>query len=662
MSKKYTNTSISALRDEQQVRKRPAVIFGTNDLKGCTHSIFEIIANAIDEAREGYGDTIEIDVKADGTVRVRDYGRGVPMDWNEKEKEYNWKLVFCTLYASGKYDDSSYTTSMGLNGLGATATQYASEFMKVTSYRDGKKYVMNFEKGKPVGQLQVYENTEGQTGTEIIFKPDKEVFTEIIVPIEVYVDLLRRQAMLHKNLKFILRYEGRNEIVLCYPEGITGFIESMCEKPLLPKSIHFKGEMEGQDFEDGPIYKTEMEIALNFSRSMSYIEMYHNGIYLPDGGSSMEALEAAITRVIDEVAKQSGKLKASDRILYKDIEEILIAVGSTTSPGHLTFFKNQTKTAINNPFIKKAFYEFVYQNLSRWFAENKDLGEKIIAEVLANKEARENAEAVKRNVIRKLSSSIDKYGGRPEKFVECASKNPEERELYIVEGDSAKGSCKLARDSRFQAIMPIRGKIMNCLKEDLTKILNSEVIIDLIRVIGCGIEAKSKYIKDLPQFDLSKLNWGKIIICTDADLDGMQIRCLILAMIYRLMPTLLKAGKVFIVETPLYEIEVKGKGEGKGRSYFAYSDQEKDKILNELKMQGIKESQILVQRSKGLGENDPEMMAISTMNPSTRRLIPVEYPENDEEVRNLFEALLGNDLEARRYLIEQYFDMEVDID
>lgn len=656
LSKSYTNTSISALKDEQQVRQRPAVIFGTNDAKGCAHAIFEIIANAIDEAREGYGDTIEVDVKLDGTIRVRDYGRGVPMDWNEKEKEYNWKLVFCTLYASGKYDSSSYSTSMGLNGLGATATQYASEFMKVTSYRDGKKYVMNFKKGKPVGQLQVFDNPTGETGTEIIFRPDKEVFTEIILPVEHYVDILRRQAMLHKNIRFILRYEGKNEIVIHYPGGMQEFVSIICEKPILSKSMYFTGEAEGSDLEDSPIYKVKMEAAINFSREVSFIEVYHNGMHLQDGGSSLEGFEAAITKVIEDVAKQSGKLKANDKIIYKDIQEILVFIGSTSCPGHLTFFKNQTKTAINNPFIKRAYADFIYQNLSRWFVENKELGEKIVDEVLANKEARENAEAVKKKVIKKLSSSIDRFGSRPEKFVECASKSPFERELYIVEGDSAKGSCKLARDSRFQAIMPIRGKIMNCLKEDLTTILNSEVIVDLIRVIGCGIEAKSKYIKDLPEFDLSKLNWGKIIICTDADLDGMQIRCLVLAMIYRLMPTLLKAGKVFIVETPLFEIVAKG------RSYFAYSEQEKNKIINELKMQGLRDSQISVQRSKGLGENNPEMMAISTMNPSTRRLIPVEYPEDDNQVAQLFEVLLGNDLESRKYLIEEYFDIDVEID
>lgn len=656
LGKSYTNTSISALKDEQQVRQRPAVIFGTNDAKGCAHAIFEIIANAIDEAREGYGDTIEVDVKLDGTIRVRDYGRGVPMDWNEKEKEYNWKLVFCTLYASGKYDSSSYSTSMGLNGLGATATQYASEFMKVTSYRDGKKYVMNFKKGKPVGQLQVFDNPTGETGTEIIFRPDKEVFTEIILPVEHYVDVLRRQAMLHRNIKFILRYEGKNEIAIHYPGGMQEFVSIICEKPILSKSMYFAGEAEGSDLEDSPVYKVRMEAAINFSREISFIEVYHNGMHLQDGGSSLEGFEAAITKVIEDVAKQSGKLKANDKIIYKDIQEILVFIGSTSCPGHLTFFKNQTKTAINNPFIKRAYADFIYQNLSRWFVENKELGEKIVDEVLANKEARENAEAVKKKVIKKLSSSIDRFGSRPEKFVECASKSPFERELYIVEGDSAKGSCKLARDSRFQAIMPIRGKIMNCLKEDLTTILNSEVIVDLIRVIGCGIEAKSKYIKDLPEFDLSKLNWGKIIICTDADLDGMQIRCLVLAMIYRLMPTLLKAGKVFIVETPLFEIVAKGK------SYFAYSEQEKNKIINELKMKGFKDSQISVQRSKGLGENDPEMMAISTMNPSTRRLIPVEYPEDDNQVAQLFEVLLGNDLESRKYLIEEYFDIDVEID
>lgn len=660
LAKDYSNKSLKALKREQQVRERPNVIFGTKDADGCAHSIFEIIANSIDEARENTCDTIEVWHNVDGTVRVRDNGRGVPMDWNEEENKYNWELVFCTLYASGKYDSDNYGESLGLNGLGATATQYASEFMNVVSIRDDngyKKYTMNFKKGRPIGELKVEEATGEHTGTDITFKPDREVFTDINIPVHFYMDRLRRAAMLLPKVKFILHYEGTKEITLYYPDGIKGFIDEACSSQMLKAPIYFTGEAFGEDDEanDEP-YKLGMDIAITFAREQSLIELYHNNSYLEEGGVTLDALRYSVAKVIEDAAKKSGKIGRTDKILFKDIEEILVAVGATNCPGHRTEFVNQTKKAIKNPFIKKAFNDFIFHNFSRWMAENRVESDRIIAEAVANKEARERAEEVKKNVLRRLSSSIDKFSERPSKFVECASKNPLERELYIVEGDSAKGSVKLARDGKFQAIMPIRGKIMNCLKEDLTRILNSDIIVDLLKVIGCGIEAESKHVKDLPKFDVSKLNWGKIIICTDADIDGMQIRCLLITMIYRLIPTLIKMGKVYIAETPLFEITAKG------NTHFAYNEPEKVKILNELYSSGIKDSQIRIQRSKGLGENDPEMMHVSTMNPLTRRLVPVEYPENDKDLPMLFEALLGSDIVSRKYLIEEYFNIEVDID
>lgn len=654
----YDNNSISSLKGPDQVRQRPAVIFGTNDMNGCYHSIFEIIANAIDEAREGYGDRIEIEVTEDNVISVRDYGRGVPMDWNNSEGRYNWELVFCTLYASGKYNSSSYGASIGLNGLGAAATQFASEFMVVESIRDGKKYTMRFEEGVPIQELEIEESDEN-TGTKITFKPDREVFTETNIPIEYYADSLRRQAMLHPGLELSLKFHGKEIPTLKYPNGAGDFIRDiMGDSMPISNIITFRGEDEGyEDKEDDPeLYKVGMEVTLTFSRGANLIEIYHNGAHLSDGGSSFDAISSAITNVIEDYAKQVGIISRTDRILYKDVEELLVLVGYTECPAHKTYFKNQTKTAINNKFIRATCYDFVYHNLKRWFDDNRQIADKIVTEVLINKQAREQADAVKKKVIRKLSTSVDTLQGRPSKFKECASKNPLERELYIVEGDSAAGACLLARDGRFQAIMPVRGKIINCLKEDLTKILNSEIIVDLIRVLGCGIEAESKYVKDLPKFDLSKLSFNKIIICTDADLDGMQIRCLILTMIYRLMPTLLKAGKVYIAETPLFEIITKD------NTYFAYSDEEKTEIISMMLSQGVRENTIKIQRSKGLGENDPEMMSVSTMRPDTRRLIPVEFLEDEEGVHKIFDALLGDNIVNRRFLIEQYFDLDVDID
>lgn len=653
----YSNNSISTLKDEQQVRQRPAVIFGTNDIEGCAHSILEIIANSVDEVREGFGSKLLVKVDEDNVITVQDNGRGVPMDWNEAEGKYNWELVFCTLYASGKYDDSNYESSLGLNGLGATATQYASEFMRVESIRDNKKYTMNFEKGRPVGELKVEEASGEVTGTTITFKPDREVFTGINVPLEYYLDVLRRQAMIHRGLDINLQYKG-NDIDLYYENGAKDFIELICDKRMGDKIISFEGEAIGSDgnsYEDVE-YRLKMTAAFTFSRELALIEMYHNSSHLSEGGTSYDGMTSGITKVIDEYAKQEGKLSKRDKIQFKDIEEILVFIGTTDSPASVTSFKHQTKTAISNKFIRKAYNEFIIYNLSRWMNENKSIADKIVDEVLLNKKARESADAVKKKVIRKLSTTTDNFAGRPEKFTDCASNIPSERELYIVEGDSAKGSCVFARNGKFQAIMPIRGKIMNCLKEDLTKILNSEIIVDLMRVMQCGIEAESKYVKDLPKFDINKLNYGKIIICTDADLDGMQIRCLIITMLYRLVPTLLEEGKVFIAETPLYEINVQGE------SIFAYNENEKEELMKELYEKGFTDRQIKIERSKGLGENDAEMMALTTMNPETRRLIQVEYNREDKNARRVLESLLGDDIESRRHMIEQYFDMEVLID
>lgn len=664
MANAYGNSSISSLKDEQQVRQKPAVIFGTNDVNGCAHAIFEIIANSIDEAREGFGNRIEITVGSDNSVCVKDNGRGVPMGWNSVEKKYNWELVFCTLYASGKYDSSNYSASLGLNGLGATSTQYASEFMRVVSIRDGMKYTMHFKAGKPVGSM-LEEKCDEPTGTEIFFKPDRAVFTNIDVSQEFYVDKLRRQAMLHPTVKFILNYkleEGEHGVELFFPDGIKGFIDTICPKQIINNAMRFEDEETGCDVVDDSYsdeYTVQMGLAMTFTREAFGVEMYHNGAHMRDADENVTdaALRHAVAKVIEETAKANGKIAKSERIQFKDVEEILFAIGFTSAPGSMTFFKNQTKTAINNPFIGNAFYKFVYENFTRWMSENRAFAERIVQEVLLNKEARESAEAVKKKVIRKLSASIDSSpSALPAKFVECESRNPYQREVYIVEGDSAAGSCKHARDARFQAIMPVRGKIMNCMKEDITHILKSDIITDLIKIYGCGIEAESKHIKDLPKFDINKLNWNKIIFCTDADLDGMQIRCLLIVMIYRLMPSLLKHGKVFIAETPLFEIIANKK------TYFAYTEQEKVDILEGLKASGVNENRIKINRSKGLGENDAEMMSISTMNPATRRLIPVEYIENDEQLHDLVEALLGKDIESRRDLIDAYFDMDVDID
>lgn len=654
----YGEHSISTLKDEQQVRQRPSVIFGTNDSRGAAHGVYEIIANSIDEAREGYGKQIRVNIRNDGTVTVSDDGRGIPMGYNKAEGKYNWELVFCTLYASGKYDSSNYSASLGLNGLGATATQYASEFMDVISTYDGKSHIMHFKKGVPVGKLQVVDAMRSGTGTDIRFRPDPEVFIgleENQMPPEFYGNLLRKQAMLHPGLEIILDHEAIGKpISFLYNEGPSDFIAEACTNLMLKNSVVTESYEDGKDQPSDPTdYRLNMRMTFNFSRDGSMIELYHNGSHLYEGGVTLEALKGGVVHAFEDVAKDLGKIGKNEHFTYKDVEGIFICIADTNAPGNRTFFKNQTKAAITNPFIKQAFAKFVYNTIRNWTIQDKVGSDRILTEIIANKTAREEAEKVSKKVVASLNKSTNGMGNKPKKFVDCKTKIPYQRELYIVEGDSALGACKLSRNADFQALMPVRGKIMNCLKEDLSKIFNSEIIVDLIRIWECGVEVKSKYWENLPPFDITKLNYGKIIICTDADTDGMQIRCLIITLIYRLCPTLLKKGKVFIAETPLFEIETKG------GTYFAYTEEEKVETLNKLYNMGYKDSQIKINRSKGLGENDPEMMSISTMHPDTRRLVPVEYPEdaNEEEIAFCFNALLGDDIESRRDIIDQYFEL-----
>ena len=656
--------NLRELNDEQQVREKPAVIFGTNDEYGAAHGVYEVIANSVDEAREGYGDLIRVSMFKDGSVEVIDSGRGIPMGWNEELQKYNWEIAFCKLYGSGKYDSSSYSSALGTNGLGLTAMQYASEFMTAESTYNGKTHIVHFKEGRPLGDMQVIPANRDGTGTLIKFKPDKKVFVNLekkALPAEYFINLLSRQAMLIPGLKIkFYHHEFDDEITLHYPEGASDFLEKIADGHMLSESVHFKSSKTGvDDPEQNPEpYTVNMNITFNFSRDGGFLELYHNNSHLFEATKnySLNGFKKGITEAFDDHAKELGKIGKSEGFNFKDIESLLLCVGTTDAPGHRTFFRNQTKGAINNPLIIESFTSFVYNSMRTWLNNERKESDKVLKEVITNKTAREEADKVSKKVVRSLGSAVT-FKNKPKKFSDCSTKEVAERELYIVEGDSALGSVKLARNPEFQAVIPVRGKIINCLKERLSRVLNSDIIIDLFRVLECGIEAESKYIKDLPKFDLNKLNWGKIIICTDADLDGMHIRCLLITMLYVLAPSLLKANKVYIAETPLYEIIYKKE------VAFAYSDEERDQMIQILEDNGISRSQLKINRSKGLGENDADMMAKSTMNPKTRRLIPIKYPEDDSGLKELFEALLGNDIESRRVLINEYFDQtEVSID
>lgn len=650
----YSNESISALKGPDRVRLKPAAILGSDGLEGCEHTFIEILANSIDEAREGYGKVIEITRFRDRSIQIRDYGRGCPVDYNEKEKRYNWELVYCELYAGGKYNNNAgenYEYSLGTNGLGSCATQYSSEYMDVTVYKDGFKYELHFEKGYNKGGLKKEPCEYKQSGTLQRWKPDLEVFTDINIPLDFFTTILKKQAVVNAGLKFKLYDEESNRhYEFLYENGITDYVRELSEGKELTSIQYCESAAKGRDRTDKPEYKLKMQLAFCFNNEINLIEYYHNSSYLENGGSPDKAVRSAFVSEIDKYIKAQGKYnKDETKITFADIQDSLILV--TNSFSTMTSYENQTKKAINNKFIQEAMTDFIKQRLEIYFIENKTEADKIMEQVLVNKRSRESAEKQRINIKKKLQGNVDMIN-RVKKFVDCRTKDPLKRELYIVEGDSALGSVKLGRDSEFQAIMPLRGKILNCLKADYGKIFDSDVIVDLVRVLGCGIEVKSKH-KDLALFDLSSLKWAKIIICTDADFDGFQIRTLVLAMIYRLMPSLIHAGKVYIAETPLYEITCKGK------TYFAYDDKEKTKILDRLGTQ----SRITIQRSKGLGENEPDMMWETTMNPESRRLIKV-MPEDAENTAYYFEMLLGDALDERKKHIREcghlYLD-EIDV-
>ena len=618
----YTNESISKLEGADRVRKRPAVIFGSDGLEGCEHSIFEIISNSIDEAREGYGKKIIVTVYADGSIEVQDFARGVPVDFNNKENCFNWELLFCEMYAGGKYNTNggeNYEFSLGLNGLGLCATQYASAFMTVEVKRDGFIYHLAFQKGQNVGGLKKEPYAGKDTGTKIRWKPDLEVFTDIEVPLEFYLDILKRQAVVNDGLLFLLRYQSGNKFEnyeFQYKNGISDYAaELVADKALTPLQF-WQTERVGRDREDRPDYKVKINAAVTFSNQVHLKEYYHNSSYLEHGGSPEKAVRYAFVAQIDNYLKQNNKYQKNEsKISFADVEECLVIVISSFSTQ--TSYENQTKKAINNRFIYEAMADFFKHQLEVYFIENHAQAEKIAEQVLINKRSRERSERERLNLKKTLQTGND-MANRVQKFVDCRSRDVAERELYIVEGDSALGSCKLARDAAFQAIMPVRGKILNCLKAEYDKIFKSDIITDLLKVLGCGVEVRSKANKNLSNFDLQNLRWNKIVICTDADVDGFHIRTLILTMIYRLMPTLIREGKVFIAETPLYEINTKS------MTYFAYDENEKKEILEK-----IGNEKCELQRSKGLGENQPDMMNLTTMNPETRRLIKI-MPEDAE--------------------------------
>ncbi len=655
MAKKsgYSDIDIEMLEGADRVRKRPAVIFGSNGIAGCEHSVFEILSNSIDEAREGNGDKIIVTRFSDGSVEVQDFGRGIPVGYNEKYDRYNWELVFCEMYAGGKYKTNSggsYEYSLGLNGLGLCATQFASEYMDAEIKYGGDKYTLHFEKGENIGGLMSEPYSKKDTGTRIRWKPDLEVFTDIDISLEYYQQVMQKQAIVNPKIRFELKNQikgGFETFVYYYENGISDYVKEIAGDDAISSVQYWQAERSGKDREDLPEYKVRLNVALTFSNKKQLIEYYHNSSFLEFGGSPDNAVKSALVSQIDSYLKQSGKYAKSDtKIKFQDISDCLILVSSSFSTE--TSYLNQTKKAITNKFIQEAMTEFLRHQLEVYFIENKMEADKIADQVLVNMRSRVRAETTRQSLKKTLASSND-MANRVQKFVDCRSKDIDQRELFIVEGDSALGACKQARDSEFQAIIPVRGKILNCLKSEYDKIFKSEIITDLLKVLGCGVEVSTKSMKNLSTFSLDNLRWSKIIICTDADVDGYQIRTLILTMIYRLVPTLIKEGKVFIAESPLYEIT------SGNETWFAYTEKEKSDAL-----EAIDNKKYSIQRSKGLGENDADMMNLTTMNPATRRLIKID-PADAEATAEKFDLLLGDNLSGRKDYIANFGHLYIDM-
>ena len=650
----YGNDSISSLKGAERVRKRPAVIFGSDGIDGCQHSIFEILSNSLDEAREGHGNKISITSYLDNSIEIEDFGRGIPVDFNTKEDKFNWELVFCEMYAGGKYnndDGESYEYSLGLNGLGLCSTQYAAEYMDVEIKRDGLLYTLHFEQGENVGGLQKEPYAKKDTGTKIKWKPDRQVFTDIDVPDSYFLDIIKRQAIVNDGIQFIFKKQkdGRSFDTheFCYDNGIVDYLNERSGEEALTPVQFSTAERRGKDREDKKEYKVKMNVAFCFSNRDQLIEYYHNSSWLEHGGSPDKAVRSAFVSQIDAYMKSTNKYKANEsKITFQDVEDCLMIVVSSFS--NQTSYANQTKKAITNKFIQEAMTEYLRHQLEIYFIENVPDAEKIAAQVLINKRSREDAEKTRLNIKKKLTGNVD-VTNRVQKFQDCRSKDIGIREIYIVEGDSAMGACIQARNSEFQAIMPVRGKILNCLKAEYDKIFKNDIITDLVKVLGCGVEVKSKANKDLSSFNLDMLRWSKVVICTDADVDGYQIRTLILTMIYRLMPTLIEEGKVYIAESPLFEITTKDE------TYFAYTEKERADYLEK-----IQDQKYTIQRSKGLGENEPEMMSLTTMNPATRRLISVK-PEEADATARMFDMLLGDNLQGRKDHIAESGHLFIDL-
>lgn len=621
----YDDSSIRSLKGAERIRTRPGAVLGSAGVEGAYHTVTEIIGNSMDEARAGFGTKVSIIRHADGSITVKDTGRGVPMGWNEAEGRYNWDLIFNEMYAGGKYDDDNpnYEYSLGLNGLGSAATQYSSEFFTVTSMREDGIYTKRFEKGHPLDYeaAEHQPNTTGETGTIIHWKPDIDVFNSVDITAQMLKAPLESQAHLNK-IVVSFEDESTGELIEWVGKGITEFLREKLGDSIIDILEH-SSERIGE--ESGKKFKSKIDLVIAVTEETRSRFMHHHNTGVMRTGYHPQAFDAAVLAFFKKIGKDNDVT-----IVPADYDGYISAVTSTYANVNATSFKNQTKDGVDNQFIYDLVYHAVYETLEEAQAMHKPsmtgLIDNVVGAAIARKLAKEFE--LKQRMVQKASG---KKREKAEKFVDCAEKDPNKKELFIVEGDSAKEACKNARDSKFQALLPVKGKPMNGLKATLEDLLNNEEVKAIFNTLGCGFD-----VDGINTFDESKLDFTKIIITTDADVDGHQIRVLLYTIFYRLAPVLLEKGYVYLAETPLFELEL-----ANGDSLFAYDVEEKDRLVAECAESGIRISAI--SRSKGLGENNEDMLWHTTMDPENRRLVQLTINIKDQIVRDITNMLFGED-------------------
>ncbi len=619
----YGAEQIQVLEGLEAVRKRPSMYIGSTDARGLHHLVYEVVDNSIDEALAGYCNNIDVTIRSDHTVRVVDNGRGIPVEVMPKYQKSALEVVMTMLHAGGKFDNNAYKVSGGLHGIGVSAVNALSEWLEVEVKRGGKLYKQRYEFGKPVTTVTFIGNST-ETGTTVTFKPDKTIFETLEFNLDMLAARLRELAFLNKGVKISLKDEfSQKEEVFQYEGGIISFVEFLNKnKNLLhEKTIYFQKQKD----------TTVVEIAMQYNDSYTEnVYTFANNINTHEGGTHLAGFKAALTRVSNDYAKAKNFLKGEDKLSGDDVREGLTAIINVklTSPQ----FEGQTKTKLGNSDIKGIVETLVSEGLSEFLEENPAAAKNILSKALEAAEAREAARKARELTRRKSALEV---GSLPGKLADCSEKDPAKSEIYIVEGDSAGGSAKQGRDRKFQAILPLRGKILNVEKARLTKILKNEEIRALITAIGAGIGEGE-------EFDINKARYHRIIIMTDADVDGSHIRTLLLTLFYRYMRQLIDMGYVYIAQPPLFKVK-KGKAE-----FYVYNEEELNKKLAEIGRDGI-----AMQRYKGLGEMNPMQLWETTMNPGTRTMLKVNL-EDAIKADEIFTILMGDKVEPRREFIERH--------